>query len=392
MRDHLITRLIIENACRAGNLANMTLGELAKAKPDNGQMVVNVVKHKTLTSLGSAHLMLSPTICKWKQASLTFMRNKTPGAETGSNDHVFISSTGNTMSSSMVSAQLNSFWQKATDKVLVRVNAASFRKAAVSAVHEQHGHLKKDLADLLGHNQKTTGKFYLIRQKEKTAAKTSEALRNIMYRTSKSEAEEEVPEEMSQQKSGNEDDQSDGKLGSGCHRWTDEENKAVKSAFETAIEKKCINIQTVKDVTQGHEILSKFDASKVFDKVRSFIKEAGTKETVQTFPTETETQQDKLDRMFPEAISKPECGSVVSHKGGMTFSDHHTEIYWRLFRDLIESNERSTQQYVTTKLKEDGEVRKEVVGFTPQQLEDKIRTERRRIARAKAKNKASRSR
>ena len=148
----------------------------------------------------------------------------------------------------------------------------------------------------------------------------------------------------------------------------------------------------MKDVIQGHEILSKFDASKVFDKVRSFIKEAGTKETVQTLPTETETQQDKLDRMFPEAISKPECGSVVSHKGGMTFSDHHTEIYWRLFRDLIESNERSTQQYVTTKLKEDGEVRKEIVGFTPQQLEDKIRTERRRIARAKAKNKATRSR
>ena len=108
-----------------GNVANMTFGELAKAKPDNGQMVVIVMKHKTLTSLGSAHLVLSPTICKWKQASLTFMRNKIPGAETGSNDHVFISSTGNTMSSSMVSAQLNSFWQKATDKVLVRVNAVS---------------------------------------------------------------------------------------------------------------------------------------------------------------------------------------------------------------------------------------------------------------------------
>ena len=66
------------------------------------------------------------------------------------------------MSFSMVSAQLKSFWQKATDKVLVRVNAASFRKAAVSAVHEQHGHLKKDLADLMGHSQKTAERFYLI--------------------------------------------------------------------------------------------------------------------------------------------------------------------------------------------------------------------------------------
>ena len=107
----------------------------------------------------------------------------------------------------------------------------------------------------------------------------------------------------------------------------------------------------MKDVIQGHEILSKFDASKVFDKVRSFIKEAGTKETLLTLPTETEIQQHKLDRMFPEAISKPGCGSVVSHKGGTTFSDHQTGIYWTLFRDLIESNERITQQYITTKIK-----------------------------------------
>ena len=61
-RNHLGTRFITENACRAGNLANMTLGELAKATPDEGQMVVTVKKHKTLTSLGPAHLVLSPTI------------------------------------------------------------------------------------------------------------------------------------------------------------------------------------------------------------------------------------------------------------------------------------------------------------------------------------------
>ena len=133
------------------------------------------MKHKTLTSLGPAHLVLSPTIYTWLQAFVKFMRNEIPGAGMSSDDHVFIGYTANTMSSSMISAQLNSFWQKATDKLLVRVNAAAFRKAAVSAVHEEHGHLKKDLADLMGHNQKTAEKFYLIRQKEKTAA---EALRN----------------------------------------------------------------------------------------------------------------------------------------------------------------------------------------------------------------------
>ena len=226
VRDHLITRLVIENACRAGNLANMTLGELAKATPDKGQIVVTVMKHKTLTSLGPAHLVLSPTIYTWLQAFVKFMRNKIPGAGTRSDDHVFISSSGNAMSSSMVSAQLNSFWQKATGKVLVRVNAAAFRKAAVSAVHEEHEHLKKDLADLMGHNQKTAEEFYLIRQKEKTAAKTSEALRNIMYRTDQTEAdEEEVSDGVVSQKRGRQEDQRDDNLESGRHRWTNEENE-----------------------------------------------------------------------------------------------------------------------------------------------------------------------
>ena len=168
-----------------------------------------------------------------------------------SDDHVFISYTANAVSSSMISAQLNSFWQKATDKLLVRVNAEAFRKAAVSTVHEEHGHLKKDLAHLMGHDQKTAEKFYLIRQKGKTAAKTSEALCNIMYRTDQKEAEQEVPHEVVSQQRSRQEAQSDGKLESGRHRWTDEENEAVKSAFERAIKKKAIDIQTVKDIHYG---------------------------------------------------------------------------------------------------------------------------------------------
>ena len=315
VRDHLITRLVIENACRAGNLANMTLGELTKATSDKGQMVVTVMKHKTLTSLGPAHLVLSPTIYTWLQAFVKFMRNEIPGAGMSSDDHVFISYTANAMSSSMISAQLNCFWQKATDKLLVRVNAAAFRKAAVFAVHEEHGHLKKDLTDLMGHNQKTAEKFYLIRQKEKAAAKTSEALRNIMYRTDHKEAEqeEEVPDEVVSQQRSRQEAQSDGKLESGLHRWTDEENEAVKSAFETAIKRKAIDIQTLKDIIQGHAMLNKIDASKVFDKVRSFIKEAGSKESVLVLPTETETQQEKLNRLFTD--EKSEFCSLVNRKG-----------------------------------------------------------------------------
>ena len=170
----------------------------------------------------------------------------------------------------MVSVQLNSFWQKATGKVLVRVNAASFRKAAVFTIHEEHEHLKKDPADLMGHNQKTTEKFYLIRQKEKTVAKTSEALRNIMYGTNQKDTdkeEEQLPDEVMSQQMSSREHQSDGKLGSGRHRWTDEENESVKSAFETAIKEKSINIQTVKGIIQGHKILSKINKNKILGRL-----------------------------------------------------------------------------------------------------------------------------
>ena len=213
-----------------------------------------------------------------------------------------------------------------------------------------------------------------------------------MYRTDQKEAEqeEEVPDEVVSQQRSRQEAQSDGKLESGRHRWTDDENEAVKSAFETAIKRKAIDIQTVKDIIQGHAMLNKIDASKVFDKVRSFIKEAGSKESVLVLPTETETQQEKLNRLFTD--EKSEFCSLVSRKGGTTFTDHQTEIYWRLFRDLIESNERITQHYVKTKIEEDEEARKEIVGFTPQQLVDKIRTERRKIARAQDKKTAGRRR
>ncbi|EDO28775.1 predicted protein [Nematostella vectensis] len=179
VRDHLITRLCIENACRAGPLANMTLRDLDRATKDGDEMIVTILKHKTSASAGPAHVVLSPTVFTWLKAYVKYMRNKVSGAGTDPDEKVFISFTASEMTSSMISAQLNSFWQKAVEKI--RVNAASFRKAAVSVVHEEHQHLRKDLADLMGHNQKTAEKFYLVRQKSKSAAKTSLALRNIMY-------------------------------------------------------------------------------------------------------------------------------------------------------------------------------------------------------------------
>ncbi|EDO27707.1 predicted protein [Nematostella vectensis] len=146
VRDHLITRLCIENACRAGPIANMTLRDLDRATKDGDEMIVTILKHKTSASAGPAHVVLSPTVFTWLKAYVKYMRNKVSGAGTDPDEKVFISFTVSEMTSFMISAQLNSLWQKAVGKI--RVNAASFRKAAVSVVHEEHQHLRKDLADL----------------------------------------------------------------------------------------------------------------------------------------------------------------------------------------------------------------------------------------------------
>ena len=126
-----------------------------------------------------------------------------------------------------------------------------------------------------------------------------------MYRTDQKDAdkeEEQLPDEVVSQQMSSREEQSDRKLENGRHRWTDEKNESVISGFETAIKEKAINIQTVKDIIQGHKILSKIDASKVFDKVRSFIKEVESRESEQALPTETETAG-KLLRLFPEEKS-----------------------------------------------------------------------------------------
>ncbi|KAK3733046.1 hypothetical protein QZH41_000592 [Actinostola sp. cb2023] len=265
VRDYIITRLCLENACRAGPIANMTLGELRKAKKDNDQMVVTVMHHKTLVSHGPATVVLSPMVLKWLQAFITYMRNHLAGAGTSDSCKIFLSWSAKEMSSSMVSAQLNSCWQKAMGKQMERVCAASFRKAAVTAVHENHAHMKNDLADLMSHNPKTAEKYYAIRQKNKNAAKTSEALRHILFMTKSNEEEEKSGANKGEEK----EPQNTAKR----HRWSEDENVAVCSIFTKDIKNKCITVQQVKDKIHGHALLGNIAAAKIVDKVRNTLNE-----------------------------------------------------------------------------------------------------------------------
>ena len=94
--------------------------------------------------------------------------------------HRFLSFTGTSLDSSQVGAQIGSCWGKVFGKQASMGGATAFRKAAVSAVHESNEEMRGDLADLMVHNQATATKYYLLKNKGKSAVKTYKELSRIM--------------------------------------------------------------------------------------------------------------------------------------------------------------------------------------------------------------------
>ena len=77
-------------------------------------------------------------------------------------------------------AQIGSCWGKVFRKQASMGGAASFRKAAVSAMNESNEDMRGDLADLLVHHKTTADNFFLLQNKGKSAVKTSKELSHIM--------------------------------------------------------------------------------------------------------------------------------------------------------------------------------------------------------------------
>lgn len=217
----------------------MTLGELRKAKNEGNQLVVDVLKHKTMKYHGPATVVLSSSVQKWLLAFVSFMHHRLTGVTRENEDRVFVSWSAKAMTSSMITAQINSFWQRSTGKA-EHVSATSFRKAAVSAVHSDHAHLKNNLADLMSHNPKTADKFYLIRQKRKNAAKTSESLQ-IIFQGSLSPSNDETENDKTPKEQPGESESQEGR--SNRHVWSKEEDEAIRECFMANIGRKHITIE-----------------------------------------------------------------------------------------------------------------------------------------------------
>ena len=138
VQDFSLTTLCINNACRAGPLANMTLGEYRKARKEGHSYIIRVLNHKTVDSHGPPSAIVSTVLYSWIGIFVTKMRNTLKGAQNDDNQSIFLSWRGKCMTSSMVSGQINTFWSKSLGKDAQRMSAGLIRKTAVTVVHEKH--------------------------------------------------------------------------------------------------------------------------------------------------------------------------------------------------------------------------------------------------------------
>ena len=171
--------MCLDNASRTGALANMTCKEFDNAIYEDGMYKVAFLDHKTLATSGLCMIVFTKDLIQAAQIYMNFFRNSMDGVnEKDRMTKSFLSWSGKRLSSSMVSAQLNSFWSKAVGhkQDRPRINATLVRESVVSKVHKQEPGLKRDLANLLCHSETTAGRTYFLQEKTKKVGSISTAV------------------------------------------------------------------------------------------------------------------------------------------------------------------------------------------------------------------------
>ena len=300
VRDYLMTMLCIDNGSRSGPIANMTLDEFNNCTKQQDRFVVRVKKHKTFTTHGPVNLVLTSTLHEYLSIFITIFRNQIPAVEKTQQSTVLVSWRGVPLDSSQVGAQIGSCWGKVFGKRASTGGATSFRKAAVSAVHESNKELRGDLADLMVHNKTTADRYYLLQDKGKSAVRTSKKLWHIMRNDSAGESGENLKDGCAD----NQDVTDEPSTGSNIfmphrHKWSSEEESAIQSLFSHSIEAKEISINEVRTIAKDHPLLGKLATSKIRDKIkiRTYFKDdADMDADSPKLPEEEESAEQKLKR------------------------------------------------------------------------------------------------
>ena len=170
VRDYLLTYLIFDNCTRPAGMYNMEVGEFKKAKQSSGY-VIQVRNHKTDYD-GPINMSISGPLFKELSFFVEFCRNKLEGIGLDNSGHVFTSSVGRKMSSSLVNMQFKSFYKKATGKDCI--TSTIVRKFTTTKVHIHHKSMKEDVARYMNHDLcAATENYELVDRKRKPMSITN---------------------------------------------------------------------------------------------------------------------------------------------------------------------------------------------------------------------------
>ena len=175
IRDFLLVEISIDNANRAGALANMTVEEYNRMAKESDEFFVLVKNHKTVNTHGPARIVFSPKLKSWMDVFLREVCLKF----TGPDGCVFVTSNGEPMVSSQINKAIKSVWKKEVEGA---PSSTLFRKSAVSSVHSgsESNEARGNLADLMAHNLSTATRFYRLQEKSKSSVKASKHFCQVM--------------------------------------------------------------------------------------------------------------------------------------------------------------------------------------------------------------------
>ena len=293
VRDYLLTSLCINNGSRSGTLANMTLKEFEQARKDEDCIIVFVKDHKTFTKHGPVNVVFNATLYQYTQIFVAKFRNQLNGVNVSGESALFLTVSGKKLTSSQVGSQIGSCWGKVFGRETSSGGATAFRKAAVSAVHEQREEMRSDLADLMAHKQSTADRYYLLKNKGKSAVRTSKELAKIMrHGTDQSST--------NNAKENNESASlttSEKQTSSGRHKWTSAQVAELKCVFSSHIVAQSITTEDVRKSVLEAPTLKGIPVKKIVDKVRSYFGN-NVEEAIETpsLPTEQESIANRLKR------------------------------------------------------------------------------------------------
>lgn len=107
LRGFLLIQISIDNANRAGVLANMTLREFQRGYKEGDRFIINVMNHKTFHVHGPALIVLTSNLYNWMRIFVE-VRSKVSGVGTGEDQPLFPSFNGTKLQSSQINKAIKS--------------------------------------------------------------------------------------------------------------------------------------------------------------------------------------------------------------------------------------------------------------------------------------------